>query len=178
MLLYVASSANENIPNKYIEDCEKVLDQIMKNNDLIFGACNLGIMGVSYRSAKKYQREITGICPIAYQESLKDINCDNEIITNEILDSTMTIINKCDAILILPGGFGTVYEIFTSIYSKLCHEHDKPIIIYNACGYYDKLLSFIDDMYNQEFASSKIKDKYFVVNSLDEILNYLENYTK
>lgn len=178
MLVYIGCSANDNIPQKYLKDCEMLLDIIMENNDLIFGACNQGLMGMSYKFAKKYNRNITGICPIAYKENLKDITCDNELITNKILESTMTIIEKCDAIIILPGGFGTLYEIFTAIQSKLCNEHNKPIIIYNSCGYYNSLLSFIDNMFEQGFCSLTAKEAYSVANTIEDLTNYLNKINK
>ena len=174
MLLYVGCSANDDIKEEILKDCEELLDNILKENDLIFGACNHGIMGLSYQIAKKNNRKVIGVCPIEYQDSLKEIECDEEIITKQIQESTTRIIDTCDAIIILPGGFGSIYELFTTLYRKICHEHDKKIIIYNSLGYYDDLVSFIENMYNNNFAREKVKDNYFISSNKDEIIDYLK----
>ena len=67
MKIFIGCSANNNIPEKYIKDCKEYLKNILKENDLIFGACNDGLMGISYRIAKKNKRNITGICPEIYK---------------------------------------------------------------------------------------------------------------
>ena len=98
--------------------------------------------------------------------------------TEEILDSTIQIIKKSDAIIVLPGGFGTVYEFFTTLQGKICEEHNLPIILYNSCGYYDELIKFIDKMYINNFTRSDIKELYSVANSIDDVIKILNNYDK
>ena len=162
MRLFIGASSSENIPDEYMEDCIIMLESILKENDLVFGAYNKGLMGMAYEIAKKNEKHITGICPDMYKEGLKDLSCDEEIITNSILDSTMKICQRSDAIIILPGGFGSIYEFFTANYLKICKEIDVPIILYNSLGYYNQLLSFMGDskakgfMKESEFGHFKV----------------------
>ena len=86
----------------------------------------------------------------------------------------MKIYKHSDAMILLPGGFGTIYEFFTANYCKICNEIDIPIIVYNSCGFYDKLLSFIDDINNQKLIREKEKNKYIVANNINEVINYLK----
>ena len=174
MLLFIGCSSKREIDKKYFDDCKELLSKILKDNDLIFGVCKDGIMGLSYDIAKENKRNVIGLCPMEYGNYLMDVECDEEIVTEGMLDSTLRIISKCDAIIILPGGIGTMYELFTSIQCKICHEHKKPIIIYNSCGFYNKLLSFIDDMYREKFVSEDVKEMYMVANSSDEVVKYIE----
>ena len=174
MLLYIGCSANDDIKEEILKDCESLLEEVLKDNDLIFGGCNYGLMGVSYRIAKKNKRKIIGMCPEEYIEFMKEISCDEEIVTKGIQESTTKIIDTCDAILILPGGFGTVYEFFTTLYRKLCHEHDKKIIVYNSMSYYDNLSLQLEEMYKNNFAGEKIRDTYIISNNKEEIINYLK----
>ena len=92
-----------------------------------------------------------------------------------MLDSTLKIIKNSDAIIVLPGGFGTIYEIFTAIQSKICDEHNLPIIIYNSCNYYDELIKFIEETYKLNFAKENIKEKYVITNNKEEMLNIIKN---
>ena len=174
MLLYIGCSANNDISAEIIKDCENLLNKVLKENDLIFGAYNQGLMGLSYEIAKKNNRKVIGICPEEYQEGLKDLECDEEIVTKSIQESTTMIIDTCDAIILLPGGFGTIYELFTTLYRKICHEHDKKIIVYNSNGYYDNLVLQLEDMYKNNFARDKVRENYLISNDQEEIINYLK----
>lgn len=176
MKIFVGASSSENIPLEYKDDCGKLLEILLKDNDLVFGAYNKGLMGISYEIAKKNKRLVTGICPEAYKSGLNLLECDNAEITNSILDSTMKIYKNSDVIVLLPGGFGSIYEFFTANYCKICNEIDVPIILYNSCGYYDKLISFIEDICGQKFVKETEMDKYVIANNADEVILYLNDF--
>ena len=175
MRIFVGSSSSENIEEKYLKDCRELLENVLKDNDLIFGACNRGLMGISYEIAKKNKRKVVGMCPEVYQASLEDLECDEECITTSIMDSTMKIYQNSDCILFLPGGFGSIYEFITANYCKICKDIDLPIILYNSCGYYDKLLSFIEDAYKNNFIREKEMGNYIVANNKEEVINIIKN---
>ena len=65
---------------------------------------------------------------------------------------------------------------FTAIELKRCHEYDKPIVIYNLNGFYDKLLIFLEKLYDEKFARIIDKKLYLVSDKIDSILNYINNY--
>ena len=133
MKIFVGCSASEDIPGKYRLDCNMLLDELFReNNDLVFGACNSGIMSDAYMSALGHGRNIVGICPEAYVDDFKDLKCTTEITTKNVNERTDGLIRESDVLLFLPGGFGSVYELFTAIESKRCHEHSREIIIYNS----------------------------------------------
>lgn len=179
MRIFVGCSASEDIPSKYRLDCNMLLDELFKeNNDLVFGACNSGIMADAYNSALNHERGIVGICPEAYVHDFKDLKCTEEITTKTVNDRTDGLINESDVLLFLPGGFGSVYELFTAIESKRCHEHNRSIVIYNSEGFYDELLSFIEKIYNEKFAKKYVRDYYFVSSDKKEILDYIDRRKK
>lgn len=174
MNIFICCSAKNNISKDIVNDCKNLLELVLKENDLLFGTCVDGIMGLSYQIAKKNNRKVSGLCPELYAGDFAKMNCDEEIITNGILDSTLKIIDRADAIIVLPGGFGTIYEFFTTLYSKICKEHNLPVILYNSCGYYDKLIDFIETMYKEKFAEEEMRDKYFIINTPEEVQSILD----
>ncbi|MEE3343785.1 MAG: LOG family protein [Bacilli bacterium] len=174
MRIFVGSSSNDNMPKKYMDDCKELLEVLLKDNDLVFGAKNNSLMGISYEIAKKNGRQVIGMCPEIYKSSLDDLDCDEVVVTNSIMDSTMKLYKNCDVMILLPGGYGTIYEFFTANYCKICNEIDIPIIVYNSCGFYDKLLSFIDDVNNLKLIRDKEKDKYVVANNIEDVVKYLK----
>lgn len=178
MRLFIGCSSSNNIPKEYFEDCKVLLEELMKENDLVFGACNSGLMGLAYNTTLKTNGSITGICPEAYKDDFKELKCDTEITTKSVSERTDSVISSSDALVFLPGGIGTIYELFTAIESKRCHEFDKPIVVYNSNGYFDKLLEFMDKVYSEKFSGFKDKRNYLVTDSISSILYYLNNYKK
>lgn len=176
MKLFIGCSSSNDIPTEYFNDCKVLLEELMKENDLVFGACNSGLMGLAYNTTLKANGNITGICPEAYKDDFKTLKCDTEITTKSVSERTDSVILSSDALIFLPGGIGTIYELFTAIESKRCHEFNKPIVIYNSNGYFDKLLEFMDKVYSEKFSSFKDKRNYIVTDSISLILYYINNY--
>ena len=83
------------------------------------------------------------------------------------------MIDLCDAIVFLPGGLGTINEIFSAIDSKRCGEFNKPIVFYNYNHYYDKLFEFLDVLYSEKFSEIEDKKTYYVTDKIDELIKYL-----
>ena len=179
MKIFIGCSSREEIPNKYFNDCNNLLEELFKlENDLVFGAYNKGIMALCYDKAKKYNRKVIGITPKIFVSALDELDCDLEIVTNNISRRTEGLIEESNVLLFLPGGIGTIYELFTVIESKRSGEFNKPIIIYNSNNFFDKLLDFLEKIYNEYFTDIKVKDCYLVMNSADDVVKYLTNIKK
>ena len=176
MRLFIGCSSSNDIPHKYIIDCEKYLGELLVNNDIVFGACPSGLMGVSYRITKNHNNKVTGICPEAYKDDLLELDCDEEALTVSISDRTNKVFELSDALIFLPGGIGTVYELLTAIESKRGNEFDKPIVVYNSLGYYRRFLGFLEKMYQEQFTNEKVKDVYHISNSSYDTLKYIDEY--
>ena len=130
MRLFVGSSASEYVEKKYYDDCKKFLDELFNSeHDLVFGASDSGIMGLSYNSAVNNDRDVLGIYPRVYKYSAKNLEC-RKMETTTINKRMEMIIENSDVLIFLPGGFGTVYELFTSLECRRAYEFGKPIIIY------------------------------------------------
>lgn len=179
MKIFIGCSSREGIPNKYFNDCNNLLEELFKNeNDLVFGAYNKGLMALCYDKAKKYDRKVIGVTPKIFVEALEELDCNVEFVTDTISRRTDGLIKESDILLFLPGGIGTIYELFTVIESKRSGEFDKPIIIYNSNNFFDKLLEFVEKLYNESFTDIKVKDCYLVVDNPSDVVNYLTNISK
>jgi len=174
MKIFVACSSSDDIPQKYLEDSRYILEKILKKNDLVFGACAKGIMGISYDIALKNSRNITGVCPEAYKDDFLELKCTKEITTYSVAGRTDELINESDVILFLPGGIGTMYELFRSLESKRCNEFDKPMIIYNCHGFYDNWLKVMEQIYSEKFSKRKDSENYIIVNNKDDVIKLIE----
>jgi len=177
MNIFIGCSSRDDIPEKYKKDCKEYLEKIFKeNHNLVFGADNKGFMGLSYETALKFGRSITGICPELYKDDFKNLECTTEIIAKNVGERTDEMIKNSDALVFLPGGLGTIYELFTAIESKRSHEHDKPIILYNSCNYFDRLISLLEKMYDENFTAQKSASLYYIAETAEETLDYINYY--
>ena len=177
MKIFVGCSSRDDIPKKYYDDCYKLLYRLFSGDyDLVFGACNKGLMGLSYNAALSNGCDILGIYPDVYKDEAKELEGVMKQV-NTVNDRTDMVIRESDILLFLPGGIGTVYELFTAIESKRANEHNKPIIIYNVDGFYDELFLMLNKMSDEKFMMYNDFKNFYVFDNLDYVLEYIDKYS-
>jgi len=159
----------------YVEEA-KALGHILasKKTTLIYGGGNKGIMGAVSNAVLEKEGKVIGIIP----EILKDREHHHQGITELIIVDNMhtrkkILYEKCDAAIILPGGFGTMDEFFEMLTWNQLSIHDKKIFILNTAGFYDHLFAFAKTMQDENFLYDNIEDKLVVLKQAEEILPYL-----
>lgn len=162
--------------NPLYEAAATALGHLMasKKITLIYGGGNKGIMGAVSNAVLEKDGKVVGIIP----EILKDREHHHKGITELIIVDDMhtrkkILYERCDAAIILPGGFGTMDEFFEMLTWNQLSIHDKKIFILNTAGFYDHLLAFAQTMQDKGFLYDKIEDKLVVLNQADEILEHL-----
>lgn len=83
---------------------------------------------------------------------------------------------EASAFIALPGGYGTLEELMEVVTWQQLNIHNKPIVIFNMDGFYDNFLKFIQDSIQSEFVSVKNGQIIKVANTVDEVLDAIENY--
>lgn len=179
MKIFIGCSSRDNIPKKYYGYCKDFLNRLFEDGyDLVFGACSKGLMGLSYCVAKNHNRDVIGVFPDVYKEEADGLECF-QIPVKTVSERTDKVIEQSDALVFLPGGIGTMYELFTAIESKRAKEHNKPIIIYNCLDFYDDVLIQLEKMYDEKFTS--LEDEcYCICRDVESVIKYLNdcNITK
>jgi uncharacterized protein (TIGR00730 family) len=162
--------------NLLFEEQAKVLGHLLasKKITLIYGGGNKGIMGAVSNAVLEKEGKVIGIIP----EILKDREHHHEGITELIIVDNMhtrkkLIYEKCDAAIILPGGYGTMDEFFEMLTWNQLSIHDKKIFILNTGGFYNHLFAFAQTMQSEDFLYDKIEDKLVILNQADDLLHYL-----
>jgi uncharacterized protein (TIGR00730 family) len=145
-----------------------------KKITLIYGGGNKGIMGAVSNAVLEKEGKVVGIIP----EILKDREHHHQGITELIIVENMhtrkkMIYEKCDAAIILPGGYGTMDEFFEMLTWNQLSIHDKKIFILNTAGFYDHLFAFAQTMQDENFLYDKIEDKLVVLNQANDLSVYL-----
>lgn len=162
--------------NPLFEEQARQLGKMLagKKITLIYGGGNKGIMGALANAVLENKGRVMGIIP----SILKDREHHHEGITELIIVDNMhtrkkMLYEKCDAAVILPGGFGTMDEFFEMITWNQLNIHDKKIFILNTAGFYDHLLSMAQVMQKEGFLYDPIEDRLVILRSPEELIHYL-----
>ena len=141
---------------------------------LVFGAGHIGIMGVLADAVLAAGGEAVGVIP----QGLVDQELAHDRLTRLHIVASMherkaLMADLADGFLALPGGYGTLDELFEIVTWKQLHLHAKPIGLYNVAGFFDPLLAWIDRAIADDFIRPHNRDLLTVGADLDALLNRL-----
>lgn len=159
----------------YMEHATKVGTLMaMHQLTLIYGGGGKGIMGAVADGVLQKGGNVIGVIPtllLAWEQQHTSLSELIEVEDMHIRKRMMY--EKCDAAIILPGGFGTLDELFEILTWNQLSIHHKKIIILNSGGFYDHLLNHIDKMLQEDFLYPVAANSFTVVQSPDEIFTAL-----
>lgn len=122
--------------------------------ELVYGGGSVGLMGALARGAFENGGYIIGVIPEALKARELEFKKSHELIVVEDMHQRKaTMSARGDAFLTLPGGFGTLEEIFEMITWRQLGFHKKPLYFLNLDQYYSGLKNFIDHMSQEQFVS-------------------------
>lgn len=172
-----ASSTNE-IDKEYYNLAYNLGKQIgLCGYNIVYGASNRGLMGEVSASARSNGAEIIGVMPEKlYNLGIEKGDCTKFILTKGMRERKAKMDELSQAIIALPGGFGTLEELSEMIVQKQLGYNNKPIVILNCKNYYDNLINFFNDIIKSNFAPEITKNIYFVTDSVCEAIEYIDNY--
>ena len=139
---------------------------------LICGGGNKGIMGAVANGVLENGGQVIGIIPellLGWEQQHQGVS-EMIVVENMHIRKRM-MYEKCNAAIILPGGFGTLDELFELLTWNQLSIHDKPIYILNTGGYYDLLLQHMQRMMDEEFLYGSLENAFTIVSEPDAIFN-------
>lgn len=144
---------------------------------IIFGAGKTGLMGVIADAVLKAGGEVIGVIP----KFLKRKELEHTGITKTYVVKTMeerkTLMNElCDAVITLPGGFGTMDEYFEMLTLGQLSQHQKPVALLNTGGYYNPLVELTENMIRNGFLKEEYRQLILVEDDIEKLLDKVERY--
>ncbi|MEM1260858.1 MAG: TIGR00730 family Rossman fold protein [Pseudomonadota bacterium] len=133
---------------------------IAANGDrLVYGGAEVGLMGAVANAALDGGAEVIGVIP----ESIARLEVAHTMLTELVVVASMherkaTMADLADAFVSLPGGFGTLDETFEALTWTQLGIQKKPVGLVNIDGYYDQLLTFLDNVTEQGFVRPVHRD--------------------
>ncbi|HEY8751949.1 MAG TPA: TIGR00730 family Rossman fold protein [Tepidisphaeraceae bacterium] len=144
---------------------------------LVYGGNRIGCMGALADAAREAGGKVIGITPqLLVDEGIADEHCDELVVTAGMRERKALLEQRADAFVTLPGGLGTLEEVFEIIVGRMLGYHSKPIVLLNVAGYFDPLLAMIEHGIEQHFIRAEARDAYFVANDVAGTMQYLGRY--
>jgi len=173
--VYCGSSSN--VDEAFKEAATK-LGQLIATEKwgVVYGGGRVGLMGLVADSALQHGAYVTGIIPSHIEE--REVQHD-ELSELHVVDTMhvrkQMMVDRSQAFVILPGGLGTLDELFELLTWKQLGLHDKPIVIVNMNGYWQKMLDATQNIANEGFMRQEDLRMFTVVQSVDEVPEALKN---
>lgn len=137
---------------------------------LVYGGASLGLMECVARAAKETGATITGIVPDKLVERgiVSDL-LDENIPVHSLGQRKEVMLRESDLFIALPGGLGTLDEVFHVLGESSIGYHNKPVILYNIDGCWDTTLHMLDDLRQRGLLRHNLTRLLLVANSFEEL---------
>ena len=144
------------------------------NITLVYGGGNVGIMGTVADEVMNNGGKVIGVIP----QVLVDWERQHTSISELLVVDNMHVRKKkmydlCDAAIILPGGFGTLDELFEMVTWNQLSIHDKMIFILNSGGFYNHLIAHIRQMQDENFLYEEAQKRIIIIETPAELIDHL-----
>jgi len=137
---------------------------------LVYGAGDVGLMGAVANGAQQAGGETFGVIPehlLKWEVGKRDLT--QFIVTENMHERKKVMYMNSDAIVVLPGGAGSLDELFEVLTWRQLGLHEKPIYLLNIDGYWAPLLTLLEHVIKQGFADASLRDYFAVADTVDAL---------
>ena len=172
-----ASSCNY-LEDIYYKDAAIFGELLGKNGyDMVYGGSSLGLMWACAEQVKNNGGKIIGVMPERlHNMGVYTNECVELIVAKGMRERKAKMDEMSQAVIALAGGFGTLEELSEMIVQKQLGYNNKPIVLLNTNGFYDKLNDFFEEIINQNFARTTARDMYYIANTPEDAMQYIRTY--
>ena len=172
----VFCASSRKVDQKYFNIAERVAHILVDNNiTTVYGGGAVGLMGRLADTAMKKDGEVIGIIP----SFMIDVEWGHKNITELVLVEDMherkkKLIEDVDAVVILPGGSGTLEEAMEVITLKRLGKFTKPVIFINTDGFYDSLFQLFDKMIEERFMREEHRNQWTTIIEPEDLISAIK----
>lgn len=141
---------------------------------LVYGGGDVGLMGIAASTAAAAHGTVLGIIPaflIAREGHLDGVDMR---IVETMSERKMQLIEESDAFIILPGGTGTLEEVFDVVSRQQLDLHDKPVVFFNVDGFWEPLVALIDHTIEQGFTPQSLADHIVLEDNAEAAIAHIQ----
>ena len=149
----------------YAQDALATGEMLAKNGwRLVYGAGDIGLMGDVARAAQAAGAATFGVIPAhLFDREVAKRDLTTFIVTETMHERKKVMFMNADAVVVLPGGGGSLDEFFEALTWRQLGLHAKPIVILNTAGYWDPLVTILERIIDEGFAEASLKSYVTVV---------------
>lgn len=177
MKICVFCSANAGLDPDFYTAAEELGSWIGRNgHTLVFGGTDMGLMETVAKATREAGGRVTGIVPVNVEERGHTSQMmDVYIPCADLTDRKQLMMAQADVFVALPGGIGTLDEVFTVAASGTLGYHNKPVLLYNMKGFWDGLTALLDDIAAKGAVRGSWHDRIQVVTDLEQLTAAIAN---
>jgi len=163
----------------YKNDAIKLGNHFVENNiGMVYGGGKIGMMGILADTIIQKNGEVIGVIPgLLRHEEVAHTEITKMIVTKTMSKRKVKISKLVDGYIALPGGFGTLDEIFEALTLGQLGIESKPVGILNTNGFFNHLIKQLDVMVTEGYLKQSNKEMLIVSDSVDELCALMLNYT-
>lgn len=167
----VFCSASSNVKGVYMTVAKEVGEYIGSNGcELVYGGSAMGMMEVVAKAVKENGGKVTGVVPqVLMDKGVASEYIGHLIVCKDLTDRKSIMLENSDIMIALPGGVGTLDEVFTVMAGVTLGYHKKRIIFYNTDDFWTPLTDYLKTLYKEHFIRNQPHQLYDVANNLDEL---------
>jgi uncharacterized protein (TIGR00730 family) len=171
--VFCASSTR--IDARWLELARSVGEELAKRgHQVISGGGRVGMMGTLATGARSMGGHTFGVIPQSLVDlEVADDDADELVITDGMAARKTVLIDRADAFLVLPGGLGTLDELFEVWTTATLGLHAKTIVLLDQDGFYAGLLAWLDGLVEAAFVPPTARSAIRVVATVEEALDVL-----
>ena len=175
--LCVFCGSSSRVGSIYLHAAEQLGKALVENDiELVFGGADAGSMGCIANTVIQQGGSVTGVIPKSINDRVGHSNLSELIVVDSMHERKAKMYELADGFVTLPGGLGTMEELFEILTWQQLGYHSKPCGLINTGGYFDHLLSFIDHSVSEGFLQLAHRQLILVDSEpqslLDSILTY------
>ena len=145
---------------------------------LVYGGGKIGMMGAIADTILAKKGKVIGVIPkLLEKEEVVHAGVEEMIVCKKMSDRKVIMSKLIDGYITLPGGFGTLDELFEALTLNQLQIEQKPVGILNINGYFDATLQQLDKMAEEGFLKPQNKALLIVADNIPELMNKMNNYT-
>lgn len=148
-----------------------------ENIGLVYGGANVGLMGAVADGALSENGTVIGVLPnFLRSKEIAHLGLTELFVVESMYERKTKMNDLCDGVIALPGGFGTLGELFEMLTWSQLGLHKKPIAILNINGFYDSLIQLTETMIEKGLLKDVNQKMLLVSDNIPDLLEKMKNY--
>lgn len=162
------------LDERYTEPARAFAELLGKGgHTLVWGGSDKGLMKVVADEVQASGGRLVGIS-VDFLRQQARVGADEMVITADLSERKAVLLERSDALMVMPGGLGTLDEATEILELRKHRRHDKPVVLLNTAGFYDGLVIQLRRMEQDGFLPVPLDELVFVAEEPDAAMEYLE----